>query len=98
MPGAVNSVLYNIVDAYNRAETVKAKKEHRKAELLPKFFAHVLRHTACTNMAMQGMGIKALQYIMEHAHSDVTLDVYSHITGLSDIRTEIEKYDKAAGN
>lgn len=98
MPSAVNSVLYNIVNAYNRAETVKAKKEHRKAELLPKFSAHVLRHTACTNMAMQGMRIKVLQYIMGHAHSDVTLDVYSHITSLSDVRAEVEKYDKAVCN
>lgn len=40
MPYGVNSVLYNIVDAYNKAEVQKAKKEHRKAELLPKVSAH----------------------------------------------------------
>jgi len=48
MPYGVNSVLYNIVDAYNKTEVQKAKKEHRKAELLPKVSAHVMRHTACT--------------------------------------------------
>lgn len=51
MPNGVNSVLYNIVDAYNKVEVERAKKEHRKAELLPKFSAHVMRHTACTRMA-----------------------------------------------
>ena len=51
MPYGVNSVLYNIVDAYNKEEVQKAKKEHRKAELLPKVSAHVMRHTACTRMA-----------------------------------------------
>ena len=40
MPNGVNSVLYNIVDAYNKTEVERAKKEHRKAELLPKFSAH----------------------------------------------------------
>ena len=34
-PGAVNNVLYNIVDAYNRQEAVKAKREHRKSEMTP---------------------------------------------------------------
>lgn len=53
MPSAVNDILYNIVDAYNTAEVLKAKKEHRKAELILKFSAHVLRHTGCTNKARQ---------------------------------------------
>ncbi len=29
-PSAVNNVLYNIMDAYNKQEAAKAKKEHRK--------------------------------------------------------------------
>lgn len=41
MPYGVNSVLYNIVDAYNKEEVQRAKKEYRKAELLPKVSAHV---------------------------------------------------------
>ncbi len=71
MPNAVNNVIYNVIDAYNKEEEGKARKEHRKAELLPKISAHNLRHTACSNMAKQGMNIKALQYLMGHAHSDV---------------------------
>lgn len=97
MPSAVNSVIYNVVDAYNREELKKAKKAHRKAELLPKISAHNLRHTACTNMAGRGMNVKALQYIMGHAHCDVTMDVYSHISDKSGIREEIERYEKFAG-
>ena len=30
MPNGVNSVLYNIVDAYNKTEVERAKKEHRE--------------------------------------------------------------------
>lgn len=53
----------------------------RRVELLPRISANNLRHTACTNMARQGMNIKVLQYLMGHAHSDVTMDVYNHIAG-----------------
>ena len=97
MPSAVNNVIYNVVDKYNKEEVLKAKKEHRKAELLPKISAHNLRHTACTNMARQGMNIKVLQYLMGHAHSDVTMDVYNHIAGRQDVREEVERYALAVG-
>ena len=36
MPSAVNNALYNVIDAYNKDELKKAKKEHRKADLIPK--------------------------------------------------------------
>lgn len=49
------SNVYNVVDKYNKEEVIKAKKEHRKAELLPGISVHNLRHTACTNMARPGM-------------------------------------------
>lgn len=97
MPSAVNNILYNIVDAYNKEEVAKAKKEYRKALLLPKISAHNLRHTACTNMAKRGMNLKILQYIMGHAHSDVTMDVYNHIADMSDVREEIGRYEKVVG-
>ena len=98
MPSAVNNVIYNVIDAYNKEEMRKAKKEHRKPELLPKISAHNLRHTACSNMAKQGMNIKVLQYLMGHAHSDVTMDVYNHIANKQDIKEEVERYARAAGN
>ena len=98
MPSAVNNVIYNVIDAYNKEEEGKARKEHRKAELLPKISAHNLRHTACSNMAKQGMNVKVLQYLMGHAHSDVTMDVYNHIASKQDIKEEVERYVRVAGN
>ena len=96
MPAAVNSILYNIVEAFNKEEKVHAKKEHRKAQLLPKFSAHVLRHTACTRMAECRMDIKILQYIMGHANIDVTMQVYNHISDFSRVEKEILKLDLVA--
>ena len=98
MPYGVNSVLYNIVDAYNKEEVQRAKKEHRKAELLPKVSAHVMRHTACTRMAECRMDIKVLQYIMGHAHFDVTMEVYNHLDDRARIENEIAKLDSMAVN
>lgn len=57
----------------------------------------LMPHTACTNMARQGMSIKVLQYLMGHAHSDVTMDVYNHIAGREDVREEVERYALAVG-
>lgn len=82
---------YNIVDAYNKEEAGKAKKEHRKAELLPRFFVHVLRHTACTNMARTGMNIKAVQYVMGHANCEVTMNVYNHLANADEAREEMHR-------
>lgn len=96
MPAAVNNVLYNIVDAYNKAEVSNARRERRNAVLLPKFSAHVLRHTACTNLARRGINIKALQYVMGHAHSDVTLDVYNHMSNADDVREEMFRLEQMA--
>lgn len=94
MPSAVNNVIYNIIDAYNKAESDRAEKERRTPEFLPKVSSHSMRHTACTNMAKRGMNIKILQYIMGHAHSDVTMDVYNHIAGMEDVKEEILRYEK----
>lgn len=73
-------------------------KEHRKAELLPKFSAHVMRHTACTRMAECRMDVKVLQYIMGHAHIDVTMEVYNHIGELIRIENEIARLDSMVLN
>ena len=69
-----------------------------KAELLPKFSAHVMRHTACTRMAECRMDVKVLQYIMGHAHIDVTMEVYNHIGELTRIEKEIARLDSMALN
>ena len=73
MPSAVNNVLYNIVNSYNK--TVKDCEER-----LPNISAHILRHTACTRMAESGMDVKVLQYIMGHNSINVTMEVYNHVS------------------
>lgn len=76
---AVNFVLKNIVNTYNKREEVKAGNEHRDPELLPHISAHILRHTACTRLAESGLEPKVLQYIMGHANLAVTMDIYTHL-------------------
>ena len=46
---------------------------------LPNITPHVFRHTFCTNMALAGMDVKVLQYLMGHSDIDVTMNVYTHI-------------------
>ena len=96
MPSAINNILYNIVDAYNKKEVQIAKTEHRNAELLPTVSAHIMRHTACTRMAEKRIDIKVLQYIMGHAHIDVTMDVYNHVSEMSRIESEITRLESVA--
>ena len=79
-------------------EVQRAKKEHRKTELLPKVSAHVMRHTACTRMEECRMDIKILQYVMGHAHIDVTMDVYNHLEDRERIEQEIARLDSMAVN
>lgn len=100
MPGGVNNVLYNIVDAFNKVEKEHAKLEHRKADLLPEISAHCLRHTGCTRMAESGMDIKVLQYIMGHANIAVTMEVYNHISDVRVVKKiqKLDRLDMAVGN
>ena len=59
---------------------------------------HVMRHTACTRMAECRMDVKVLQYIMGHAHIDVTMEVYNHIGELTRIENEIARLDSMVLN
>lgn len=49
-PANVNSILVNIVNAYNKAERTNAEKEKRDACLLSHISSHILRHIACTRI------------------------------------------------
>ena len=64
MPNGVNSVLYNIVDAYNKTEVERAKKSIGKQSCYRSFSAHVMRHTACTRMAECRMDVKSFFNIL----------------------------------
>ncbi|MCD8105224.1 MAG: site-specific integrase [Lachnospiraceae bacterium] len=55
MTNALNNVLYNIVNAYNREELEADQKQRRKEILMPSISAHTLRHTGCTRMEESGL-------------------------------------------
>ena len=56
------------------------RKRGQKPELLPKFSAHILRHTFCTRFCENESNIKVIQEIMGHHDIKTTMDIYSHVT------------------
>lgn len=93
MPSAINDVLYNVVEAYNRKETWVAENEKREPEYIPKFSSHILRHTACTNNCNAGMNVKVLQYLMGHKNIETTLGVYTHVDEI-DASEEVRRLEE----
>lgn len=87
-----DTMLKNVVRAYNKKESLVAEKEHREPILLPHISAHILRHTACTRMAEAGIDPKVLQAIMGHSNISVTMDVYNHVDPLR-VQREIKKME-----
>ena len=75
----VNSILVNIVNAYNKAESKKAEEGKREACLLPHISSHILRHTACTRMAEAEVDVKILQNVMGYSDINTTMNIYNHI-------------------
>ncbi len=61
---------------------------------LPLITAHVLRHTGCTRDADDGMDIRVLQYIMGHSNTQITNNIYNHV---SDERAVKEVMNMAEG-
>lgn len=67
---------------------------------LPKITPHMCRHTYCTRMAISGININTLSYLMGHSSIEVTADVYTHINEkhakveLDKVKEELLKLDK----
>lgn len=93
MPSAVNSFLKNIVNAYNNQEMKKASDDKREPELMPHISAHILRHTGCTRLSECNINPKVMQYILGHSDIDVTMNIYSHIVDMNQVKTELLKID-----
>lgn len=91
---AINLVLDNIVKDYNKMERDRAKKECRDCFELPHISAHILRHTACTRFAEEGLDAKTLQIIMGHSNISITLDTYTHLDN-STIQERIENLEES---
>lgn len=79
-PGAVFAVIQDISAAYNREEFFRAEKEGREPCYLPKFSAHILRHTFCTRLCENESNLKIIQDIMGHRKISTTMEVYNEAT------------------
>ena len=79
---AIFYTLHRIVDDYNLAESSAAREEKRKPVLLPRFGAHILRHTFCTRLCENESNIKVVQDVMGHRDVRTTMDVYNEATEL----------------
>lgn len=79
-PAAVFDALQNIVATYNHEESFAAKKEKRQAKLLPRFSAHILRHTFCTRLCEQERDTHFIQDVMGHKNIRTTMEIYSDVT------------------
>ena len=79
-PGAFFDAIQNITNAYNREEFFRAADEHREPCYLPKFSAHILRHTFCTRLCENEKDLKIIQDVMGHKNFRTTMDVYNEAT------------------
>ncbi len=79
-PSFINSLIKEIVAAYNPAEIELAAKENRKAILLPHFTCHNLRHTFCSRFCENETNIKVIQSVMGHANVKTTMDIYAEVS------------------
>ena len=79
-----DEVFRNCVDKYNRLHPIQ----------LPNVTPHILRHTFCTNCINAGMNVKSVQYLMGHATSAMTLDVYAD-SNLDKVKQDMQLLDCA---
>ena len=91
-PNGFNNAMKNVVETYNKRETMMAESDNRQPVLLPHISAHTFRHTGCTRMAEAGIDIKVLQRIMGHSDISITMDVYNHVND-DRIQNELEKLE-----
>ena len=90
--GRLDMLIHRVVYEYNAAEIANAIKEDAEPELMPNISAHILRHTACTRMAEQGMDERTLQEIMGHQNLALTMRVYNHVDDKR-MRDEMDRID-----
>ncbi len=63
-----------------------------KDELPEKITPHIARHTYCTRMAVSGISVYTLKYLMGHNDIQTTVNVYTHLH-LDDARKEMERVE-----
>ena len=92
--GRMDMLIHRIVYECNAVKIANAIKADTEPELLPNISTHILRHTACTRMAEQGMDQRTLQEIMGHQNLALTMKVYNHVDDKR-MRDEMDKIDAA---
>lgn len=92
-PAGVNSYLKNIINAYNRKETLLAANDKRAAELMPHISSHILRHSGCTRLGENKVNPKVMQYVMGHSDIKVTMNIYNHIAEMKQVEKEMVKME-----
>ena len=79
-PSAIYDTIQNITYDHNKTELLLAMEENREPCYLPKFSAHILRHTFCTRLCENETNIKVIQDVMGHRNIRTTMEVYSEAT------------------
>lgn len=79
-PAFVFDSIRSITYDHNKEEWLLAQQENRDPIYLPKFSAHILRHTFCTRLCENETNIKIIQDIMGHKNIRTTMDVYNEAT------------------
>lgn len=79
-PSSVNRAIREIIRQYNEKECEAARIEGRKAQELPHFSAHSLRHTFCSRLCENDMNVKVIQSVMGHSDFSTTMDIYTEIS------------------
>ena len=92
--GRMDMLIHHIVYECNAVKIANAIKADTEPELLPNSSTHILRNTACTRMAEQGMDQRTLQEIMGHQNLAFTMKVYNHVDDKR-MRDEMDKIDAA---
>lgn len=59
---------------------------------LPKITPHMCRHTYASRMAVSGVNIYTLKYLMGHSDIQTTINIYTHL-GLMDARNELDRVE-----
>lgn len=77
---------YRYVDGVKTRHTVdaalgsEAKRGKFKYTIDFEVTPHLLRHTYISNLLLEGVDIKTVQYLAGHEKSKTTLDIYAHLT------------------
>ena len=74
---------------YAKEKFNRIYKDEITVELTP----HVARHTYCSRMAVSGINVYTLKYLMGHEDVQTTVNVYTHL-GLDDARKEVERIER----